>query len=456
MKKLLFILSLIVICIKNYASPIIIPNAIKPYTSIAIKRVSDGMDIYSLNPDTKRLIASNMKLFTGYFALNELKPDFRWVTKLYYTGEIIRGVLEGNLYIVGGGDPSLDEKGLYEILTSLKTYGIDKIYGNVVIDNSIFNQSSAYSMLHSSPYDTDTILPSGLMINQELTQVFIGVDKKTVTLNSDLYGFKLVNNLQVSTKNTPCVGLLGKIKVTKLNDQITLSGKIPPSCNNKILSYKFLSNFAYNRMMIYKTLDNLSIKIVGDLVNNKQYIANATLMYQYYSPSLEEVLINMMKYSNNLDAETLVLTVGAYNTTNRFTYNQGTKKFRQFLRKYNLVETPHIENGAGLSRNELFSANDLIRLLLHIARSNYYSDIMTSLPNPGNDGTLKNRFVEYTNSLYAKTGTLSDVVALSGYFKSQSNTVYAFSFLFNNVDDMPKEYSTRLDHIIRNTLSTLK
>jgi D-alanyl-D-alanine carboxypeptidase/D-alanyl-D-alanine-endopeptidase (penicillin-binding protein 4) len=433
-----------------------IPQPIKPFTSIVIKRVADAATVYSLNGDEPRLIASNVKLFTTAFALSQLKPDFRWQTRLYYSGSIKNHSLNGNLYVVGGGDPTLDSNDMYGLLAVLKDYGITKITGNVVLDGSIFNQIPKYSFLKTDPYDSDTILPSGLMINHQTTHINLTIANQISHINSDLYGFKLSNKLQVDSKKQACDGLYDKIHINKKDDIIELSGIVPASCNNKMLSYRLLSNFAFNRSVLYKSLADFNISLAGDVVSGKCDIATVQLINTYTSASLLEVLNNMNRHSDNLIAETCLLSVGAFTTTNHNTYSQATQKFIQFLLQRELISKDStIENGAGLSRFEFFTANQVTRLLLTTYHSNYQPYFMATLPVPGQDGSLKDQFKNFSNNLYAKTGTLNDTVALAGYFRNRFGVIFAFSIAFNQLDSYSNKRGLAIDDIIEGIFKQL-
>ncbi|MFN8769432.1 MAG: D-alanyl-D-alanine carboxypeptidase/D-alanyl-D-alanine-endopeptidase [Neisseriaceae bacterium] len=428
-----------------------IPDNIKPNTSILVADSTTGLVKYSLNSDQPRLIASNMKLFTSYFALSELKPDFHWQTKLYYTGNVSNGVLYGNIYLVGGGDPTLDDKAIFKIFSILKQNGIKKIKGNVILDSSIFNSIPRYSFLNTNPYDVDTILPSGLMINGEINHVILTTSRQSVVIKSDVYGFEAINNLKVNVAESICSDLYNKIKIDKHLNKIIFSGTVSYNCNNRNLAYRLLSNFAYNRTIVYKVLNDFNITIYGDVISGALNIKmdHPKELYVYNSPSLEQVLISMNKFSINLIAETLLLSIGAFKTSNQNTYLQGKDKFVNFLKQRHLLNNETVvENGAGLSRYERFSVKNIIDLLQQVNNSPYRSEFIASLDIPGEEGWLKNRFTQYQDNVHAKTGTLNDTMALSGYFLTKNNKVYLFSIVFNCINILNRSQVNQINGII--------
>jgi len=452
------VIALLSIITANFCSALSvnIPLSIKPYTSIVIKRVTDGATIYQLNPNVPRLIASNVKLFTTAFVLHELKPDFKWQTRLYYTGSVHNQELNGNLYLVGGGDPTLDNRGIYTIFAQLKQYGITKINGNIILDSSLFNQLPKYSFLKTDAYDSDTILPHGLMINHEQNFLQLKVSRGAAYVNSDLYGFRLINHLQVSAQNTTCDGIYDKVHINKHDDMIELTGIIPASCNNKTLTYHLLSNFSYNRSIVYKVLSYFNVDVSGDVISGKCDTQQAKFITAYDSPSLLEVLIHMNRYSDNLFAETCLLSVGAFTTSNQHTYSQAQAKMRSFLLQRDLIAANStIENGAGLSRLEFFTTNQVTKLLVDTYNSGKQPYFMASLAVPLQDGTLKNRFIKFSNNVYAKTGTLNDTQALAGYFRNKFGEIYAFSVVFNSVDIYSGKRNLAIDGIIEDIFTQL-
>lgn len=419
----------------SFALPIMqIQSQYESNVSVSLVDADTDQVIYQKNQNTPRLVASNMKLFTTMIGLNQLGADYHWHTKLYYDGVINQKVLYGNLYLYGSGDPTLDTKALYLIFSHLKDLGIGKIAGNIILDNTSFNTKPTYSMLHYQDYDSDTVLPDGLMLDANLNHLYIDkVDDKFI-VRSDFYKYDVVNKLKVANESLQCNGNYSRLKLKLINQILTVSGELSKSCGNLDLIYNILPHFDYDQMKVQQVLDNFNIKVDGKYLE-KSMPLNKNLIYDYSSDSLEAMLIKMNRFSNNIIAETVLLKSGsnAYPKLDNYTAEQ--KLFYEFITKNNLINPmASLENGAGLSRYEYFTTQNIVNLLRLAKNSLQQANFEATLPVPGQEGSLRNRFLDYRKQLHAKTGTLDDTMALSGYFYAKSGKKYIFSIVANNFD----------------------
>jgi D-alanyl-D-alanine carboxypeptidase/D-alanyl-D-alanine-endopeptidase (penicillin-binding protein 4) len=430
MKKYLLATLILQYAISVAALTMPLPNNYKDNLSVLVVDTQTKLPIYALNPDQPRLIASNMKLFTTFAALNILHPDFHWVTNVYYTGHINNGILYGNLYIRGGGDPTLTSSDMYRLFSNLKRLGVREISGNILFDDHIFNSTTSYSMLKIEPFDSDTITPHALMIDNNLVQLDLKLDNKNVFLTSNLYGYNLINKLKLDKKESSCKNIYEKANLDFAAPNLTLTGNIPLVCLPMVLNYNLLPNFTYNKMVVQKVLSDFTIRLRGVYLNTQEIPKHATLIATHSSPSLAETIIPMNHFSNNLTAETIFLSLGAFASKNHDTELNSRQILENFL-VYNGLYSPisEIENGAGLSRHEQFSAHNLVTLLMLANNSTVQPSFEASLPIAGEEGTLANNFLTFGTRLHMKTGTLNDTRAYSGYFYALDGHKYAFSIL---------------------------
>jgi D-alanyl-D-alanine carboxypeptidase/D-alanyl-D-alanine-endopeptidase (penicillin-binding protein 4) len=143
----------------------------------------------------------------------------------------------------------------------------------------------------------------------------------------------------------------------------------------------------------------------------------------------------MNKDSNNLYAKSLFMSLGAYKTTNQTTYDDARKQYISiFQRKFNFSELANVENGAGLSRTEKISTAHMTQLLGAIYQSPENNYFISTLATPGESGTLQSEFPQFKRKLFAKTGSLSDVKAYSGYFIAANGHIYLISFIANDIN----------------------
>lgn len=437
----------------SFGLNVTIPDTLKSNLSVSIIDADTADPIYSYYATTPRLVASNVKLFTTIFGLTYLGPDFHWHTQLKYDGNIRNHTLYGNVYIQGGGDPTLDNAAIYEIIAHLKQLGVNTITGDVILDSSLFNNQPTYSMLQTNQYDADKIPPSGLIINGNRANFTIHVNASAVNISHSLYNIKVINQLKLDSAATSC-DMDDTVSINFRDNVATLSGSVSQLCDNVSTSFTLLSNFNYNKMVMTQVLKDFNIKIDGNLENNRTP-KTAKLIYDHSSQALAHIIYDMNKTSNNLYAETVISTVGAYKTANEQTFNNGAKLYYKFLQNNNLLNTKFkLENGAGLSRYEFFTAEEVAHLLYMVNDSPIMGPILeASLPIAAHEGSLQKKFTAFPGRFMAKTGTLNDTRAYSGYFYSKSGNKYIAVFIANNL--VNQEQKMHMQNFIEQVLGQL-
>ena len=198
----------------------------------------------------------NVKLFTTAFGLTYLGPDFHWHTQLKYSGNIREHTLYGNVYIQGGGDPALDSAAIFDIISHLKHLGVNTIHGDVILDNSLFNNPPTYSMLQTNQYDADKIPPSCLIINGNRANFTIHVSRNNVSISHNLYNIKVINQLKLDSAATGC-DMDDTVSISFRDNVATLSGSVSPLCDNVSTGFTILSNFNYNMYKLGIVRDHL-------------------------------------------------------------------------------------------------------------------------------------------------------------------------------------------------------
>ena len=425
-------IALLFLCVNSYALTLPIPQQLHNRMSVMVLNNQTGKAVFSHSENTPRLVASNMKLITAAVALRELHGDFRWHTKLFYSGTVDGSTLNGNLYLLGGGDPTMDDRALNEIFSQLQKIGIHKIKGDLVLDTSIFNSLTTYSMLKEENYDVDTVLPAGIIVDGNISRFTIHVNNRKVSLDNNLYGYEIKNNLRVNANQSICGDLTNQLQMQ--DKTITFNGTISPQCNGLVLELNLVNNPDYTRMALKRSLDSLSIKLNGN-IRYANAPDKANLVYDYSSQSLQDALVYMNHYSVNLIAETILLSLGAYIGSNDDTYADGKKIYTKYMEQEHLLNPKFIlQNGAGLSRTEYISAAAMGRLLLHEAHSADKQNFEATLPRSGLDGSLKYSFTSFGNRVMFKTGTLNDTRAYSGYFYNRHGTQYTVVAVANDIN----------------------
>ena len=426
----------------------------KQNMSVVIMNAQTGQIVYALNMNHPRLVASNLKLLTSAVALSTLSPNFQWQTRLGLQGHIINHTLIGNVYILGGGDPTFTNNDLTKLLHSLHAMQINQIQGNVIIDDSIFNENVTFSMLQQDHYDVDTIIPHGLMVDGGVTQFNIHVKHATVSITSNVYGYPIINNLQVDPNMSVCPDLSRQINF--VNKQIIFNGLISPKCNNTTLTLNLIDYSHYIAMKVMQDLDAQHIKFANAIIFDTAP-TTINIIAAHNSQTLAQTLIAMNHYSINLIAETLLLSLGAWTTSNHDTYQQGRQVYLQYMHEQHLSNAHfYLENGSGLSRFEYITAKTLAHLLWIMSHSNKLHDVFeNSLPRGGAYGTLHNQFLEYGNRVRLKTGTLNDTSAYSGYFYTRHRQKYIIVIIANHINDHNSLLGAYMHNWLSSTLHQL-
>lgn len=447
-------------CTNVYSLNVTIPQDLKNNISISITDTSNGKPVFNYNSSTPMLIASNMKVITSYAALKSFSPDFRYSTKLGYTGKISNNELNGDLFIIGAGDPTLNTDNLYLMIESLNKLGIKHINGNIIYDGSIFNQNVTSSELYPEPFAAYSVNPAGLIINSNLSNITIKVNNNTISLSPDFKSkYKMINKLVLTSQKMSCQDPSNYITINNSGKNLQFSGSVPKTCNNKKLPIYVLDNDNFNKQILKRIIKNQNITFNG-IIESGITPENYRLITQNYSPTLADIIKQMNQQSNNLYAKTLLLSLGAYKSNNQNTYADGKQVYLSNLaNKFDFIElAAGLENGAGLSRTEKITTSHITGLLNTVYNSTESQLLIQSLPTPGKDGTLQREFPEFANQLYAKTGSLSDTKAYSGYFFSKTGKAYNISLVANNINATTNSQSQLMEfkQLVSNILGQLQ
>jgi D-alanyl-D-alanine carboxypeptidase/D-alanyl-D-alanine-endopeptidase (penicillin-binding protein 4) len=445
--KIKLITTLLFLTTPCFAAPQIlptIPNTLKNKVAVSVIDSANTDVIYHYRESTPMLLASNMKLLTSYAAVQNLGANFTWKTTLSYNGKVKQDNLDGNLYLIGGGDPTLSTQSVTNLFMTLKHNGINTIQGNLILDTHIFNQNVPSSELYPEPYASYSVDPKSLIIDENISTLALRIKANKITFDTYRSAkLKFDNQLKLINSKFACNDLSDYVNINKSRaptpkskkqktSDFVLTGNVPASCDGKNINFYLLDNNQYNRLLVGLILKQQRIKLKGKiLIENAP--ASTTPIAEISSPPLAQVMWQMNKQSNNLYAKSMLLSLGAYRSANDATYeNAKNIYYRTFNQSLNFPELK-VENGSGLSRYEQLSATHMTALLYAMYHDKESANFINSLPTPGESGTLQTEFGRYKTQLHAKTGSLSDTKAYSGYFYARNGHVYAISFLANGI-----------------------
>ncbi len=415
-----------------------------------------GIEVYSLDAD--RLVytlhadellnpASNTKLFTSAAALAVLGSDYRFLTEFYVDQEPVRGLVSGNLYVRGKGDPSLISERIWEIANQLYHKGLREVKGDLVVDDTFFDGMTEGPGWDQDRSDRAYMAPiSALEVNWSSVAVYITPgdnpgDKARVELEPDSKYFKLDNRVVTagSSRRARKPQTSGLMK--RDGYHLTVSGRIALKQPPLVLWRRVGDPTLYAGETIKELLGRRGIKIHGKVKRGAVPNGHTTTLYfAAESDGLDIILKRLNKQSQNLVAETLLKTMGAVTSGAPGSWSNGVDAIAQFLqREVDIRPGSYLmKNGSGLNDTNRFSASQVVKLLAYMyARMTLSPEYISSLPIAGKDGTIRFRMggTPASGRVRAKTGTLEDVTALSGFVESLGGRHYAFSILVNDFPD---------------------
>ncbi len=424
-----------------YALPQIINEEIrksgiaKKDISIYIKEAGRGGKVVaSLNAHKTRTPASVIKVLTTYAAVLKLGFDYRWSTKFYTTGTLQNGVLQGDLLIKGFGDPTLSDEDLEKIVSDIRAEGIRKIKGDIVIDRSYFKIGNKDSSgFDEHPYSAYNAMPDAMMFNERLVTVCVIPKENKVHKKNVDESYKIVNQLE--HVNKPCKGKYSwpgvKIDKSEVIPIVFLKGKISKRCGKRNICKVLTKPYKSFYYALKDRLQEEGVEVRGSLKLRK-IPKDARGLFTHYSNTLEEIVSETAKESNNLYARHLLLLLGAKVYGAPATVQKGRDAIVQILDDNGALGEGklRIDNGSGLSRTSKINA----KLLAHMydnAYDRYGSRWMETLSIAGVDGTIKRRFRKTVvkKRAWMKTGTLRRVKNIGGYVKNRAGKRYTVVIL---------------------------
>ncbi len=396
--------------------------------------------ISSYNENTPLVPASTTKLLTTETALSLLGENYRWMTQLEYSGEIDEnGVLNGNLYIVGSGDPSLgtNKAGAWsykeivsDFVSGMSREGIKKVNGDIIIQTALFKSNISR-------------LPENVVwLENNNYYLPVGTTREINPANEKLI-VKKGNNAASNKKYfyvSPYANQM--VFAEKYEGEGFLTTKIPDAP-------AFLAN------TFRASLVKGGIAVIGKVTPKT---TDATpevrkMISAYKSPTLSDIVYYTNQRSDNGLAEALLKTVGFQKLGDQ-TSESGRSVVNNHLKDVACeVEGLNYMDGSGLSRSNKVTPISQVKYLTSLMNQKYYKTYFDSLPIAGQTGTLKRMFIgEGNGQIFAKTGTLNKVKALTGYMKTNTGKTLVFSILVNNYSGSVDMVKNRIEKILQPAL----
>ena len=419
---------------------------------IEVVSLDNGNALYRHDADALFLPASNAKLYTSALALQTLGPDARFATTLYaIAAPRADGTLDGNLILYGGGDPSLGNPDASpdwaeRLAAALAARGVRRVRGNLIADDTYFAGPPVGDGWEAFDLQTDYGAQAGALgARNNVVRVKVARDGArccSVSADPADAGMRVVNltggAAPLSLYRAPGSDVLyasGSLRADQPRGSYALSAP-----DGALFADNLLRDALAQRGI---TLDG-SVRVRHWPETDAALAGNPVAIASIASPPLSQLLVHMLKHSDNRYAQMLLQQVGVATARTGMCADRaeppqtsadwGACAMRAFLARIGIGDDEAMFNeGSGLSREDLVTPAATVKLLAWIARQPFANALRDALPVAGIDGTLRNRMrgTAAADNVQAKTGTLTHVYALSGFVTDAAGERLAFSLMLN-------------------------
>ena len=466
------------------------PDMQTGFQGFSLRDAQTNTIVFEKNANKNFNIASNLKLLTTATALLVLGDDFTFKTMLEYDGNINNGVLEGNIYIKGGGDPTL---GSYKMnnttnfddlliiwANAIKTAGIKEIKGQIIADTRLYDDNAIpqgwiwgdIGNYYGAPAYALNIADNSYQINftpatkiDEIAQI--------ASIFPQIPNLIFTNKMKTATAGTGDNGYIdgapyqytrflhGTIPQMPQGGTFSIKGSIPDPaylCAQKLQEILKKQN-------INTSKDATCTRLLMQISAQKNTVISSEtkkIIHTQKSPTLKNIVSWINLYSVNLYAEGVFKAVNLQlnsqnnnQNNNQNNAENNTEKLFEFWKNKKInLETAKIEDGSGLSKDNGISPNLMTALLSQMQKEtdkgNVFDSFYKSLPIAGVSGTLTSvgKGTILAGNLRAKTGSLSNAIAFSGYFKNVQGKMMCFSLVANGFKGSYGKIKPKLEKIM--------
>jgi D-alanyl-D-alanine carboxypeptidase/D-alanyl-D-alanine-endopeptidase (penicillin-binding protein 4) len=396
-----------------------------------VQEIGQSRPSLALNARAPMNPASTMKLVTTYAALERLGLAFRWRTEAYLDGE--------NLVLRGTGDPKLNFESFWMLLRNLRGRGLRDLRGDIVLDRSYFAPAN-YEAFDSDTYRPYNVTPDALLVNfRSVHFTFLPEGDKGVRIYAEpaLPGLTIVNSLKITDGACPEGRAFRDLLQAAFRPRPPLAsftGAYPASCGERDMNVALYAPGDYLEGLVRELWSELGGTWTGKL-REGEASPSAELVYTQESEPLALAVRDINKFSNNVMARQLFLTLGAELAGPPAQADKGVRAVHEWLKEKSLAMPELVlENGSGLSRIARISPAHLNALLQAAWRSPVMPEFVASLPVVAVDGTMKKRLKDepVAGHAHIKTGLLSDARAMAGYVMDRRGRRYTVVMIVNH------------------------
>ncbi|SIN36090.1 D-alanyl-D-alanine carboxypeptidase/D-alanyl-D-alanine endopeptidase [Micromonospora cremea] len=423
------------------------PRLTGAQASVVVVDTSTGQTLYDRNGDRRLIPASNTKLLTSTAALELLGAGHRFGTDVRTTGKRRGGLLSGNLYLRGGGDPTMLAADYDALAAQVAADGVRVVTGNLIADDTRYDrtrlgpdwtwddepyyyaaQVSALTVAPDTDYDAGTVIVHAAPADRAGTPPVVNTTPPT--------GYVRIDNRAetVATGETSI-----SIEREHGGNTIVVSGQIAVGDEPASDWVTVWEPTGYAADVFRAALHRHGVRVLGRTVLGQPTPDAAHPVARHDSMSLGELMTPFLKLSNNGHAEVLTKEIGRV-LSGSGTWPAGLTAISEYVADTGMdTGTLRQRDGSGLSRRNLVPATEFVDLLAAVRAEPWFATWYAALPIAGQPdrfvgGTLRSRMAgtAAAGNVHAKTGSLTGVSGLSGYVTSADGRLLAFSILLNN------------------------
>ena len=407
--------------------------------AVVVEPVEGGPLLVSHRANVAMNPASVMKVVTSYAALDLLGPAFTFRTDFLVRGELVNGVLEGDLVIRGGGDPKLTYERMWQAAHELRARGLREIRGDVILDRGYFAPTPPHdpARFDNDPRRAYNVGPDALLVNfQAVNFKFVpAAGGVRVVPEPDLPNVEIASHIKLTKEG--CGWWRGDLKHDIVENglvaTVVFSGSYPQACGERTWPLSLFDGARFTESVLRWVWSEAGGVLKGR-VRAAAAPTDARLFYRNESEPLANLVRDMNKYSNNVMARHIFLALSAEKSSSAGEAQASERVLREWL-KVRGVMAPEIavENGSGLSRETRASAATIAAVLRSAWASPVMPELLASFPVLAVDGTLKSRGAAgVAGRAHLKGGTLNGVQCTAGYVLDAQGRRWVVVMLMNH------------------------
>ncbi|MCL7926392.1 MAG: D-alanyl-D-alanine carboxypeptidase/D-alanyl-D-alanine-endopeptidase [marine benthic group bacterium] len=438
------------------------PVLTRAHVGLAVQVAETGEVLFENEAEKRFVPASNTKIVTAAVALDALGPDYRWTTRLVADGTVRDGVLAGDLWIVGGGDPLLSRSDLAGWIPLIREAGIRQIEGDLVGDDRVFEAGQwGEGWMWDDLFGGWAAGVSGLQLHPNTVRAWLipGTnlgDPARVELRGASPALPIDNRVRTGAPGS-------EVRLRFLpppeGGDVRLEGWVPVGPDSVPLYLSTPHPTLYLLDYLRERLQSEGIAVIGVVrrADPEERPSSPGWSTDLRSEPLSEVIADMLKPSDNQIAETVLRTVGR-EAGDGGSAESGIEVVDETLAVWGIDPgAVSLADGSGLSRYNEVTPNAMVRLLRAMWRHPEFPIFESAMPVAGVDGTLRRRLLGTPgeSNVRAKTGSLSSVRALSGYLRDGAGETLIFSLILNGYD-APGDVAVALEDLLVEQLALFR